>query len=173
MSLEINQLPYGYYFRNTAFASLTVVFLLLVPGCAKELRSPGPVLSEPNPARSTTDIATRNEAVEHLVETARRQFRNNKLNASEETINRGLNIDPGNPALWHLLAKIRFLEGLYSESETFALRSINYTRDNRELSNQNWRLVAHARKKRGDSKGAKSALNKIRDKEKADGWLPW
>lgn len=153
--------------------TIACLVILLTAGCATSRTGRQVPLKEPNPARSTTEVPTRNSTVEHFVRTAREQFRNNQLNASEETINRGLNIAPENPVLWHLLAKIRFLEGNYTESETFASRSINYTGNNRKLTNQNWRLIAHARKKMGDLPGVNDALSRIREEQSDRGWFFW
>lgn len=145
------------YFIFTSF------LLVLCSGCSTYRTHQEPTRDEPNPVQSTGDgdVSTPNNAVKHFLETARRQFRNYQLSAAEETVNRGLNVAPENPFLWHLLAKIRFLQKKYVESETLASRSISYTRDNPELTEQNWYLIGHARKNHGDKAGAQEAWEKI------------
>lgn len=155
------------------FSLYLVLAILSLPACSTFQANSGASIDHPNPAQSTGQVRTENSTVEHFVTTAREQFRNNKLNKSAETINRGLNIAPENPVLWHLLAKIRFLQDQYDECETLASRSLNYTNDNRQLANQNWRLIAHARDRMDNPDGAQQALENIEGPETDTGWLWW
>jgi len=124
-----------------------------------------------NPARLRPEITTKNEAVAQIVKTAREQFHRGNLGESEETINRGLNIAPENPVLWHLLAKIRYLQENYQQAETFASRSLSYSEKDRKLTDYNWRLIGYARRQLGNEREAQRALNNISQDNDDTGWL--
>jgi len=67
-------------------------------------------------------------------------------------------IEPRNPRLWQQLARVRFEQHDYVQAESCAARSNSWAASDDALRADNWRLIAQAREVRGDSEGAKAAL---------------
>lgn len=156
---------------NRVRGSLVLMLAMVLAGCVAGQAPENAGLSQPNPATSSSEVSTDVEAGRYFVEEAEKHFRANELNEAEEVINRGFNVASGNPALWHLLAKIRFLQKEYEECETFARRSLQYSSRDSTLVEQNWRLIAHARQSAGDEAGARTALGRIDESVDSGGWL--
>lgn len=155
------------------FRWAVLVLTFVLAGCAVGGPGTSGGLDQPNPATSRTEVSTEVESGRYFVEQAQERFRDNNLSGAEEVINRGFNVAPENPALWHLLAKIRYLEEEYAESETFATRSVNYAAEGSDLVDQNWRLIAHARHALGDEDGARRALERVGERDSGEGWIPF
>lgn len=139
------------------------ILLIVLTGCAVGSSEHSASTKEPKLVRTTKEVSTRSDAVTHLIEVARKRIDRSELNTAEETINRGLNLDPEHPVLWHLLAKIRFLEQQYDQTELLARRSLRYTSDNSKLSDDNWQLIADAWLRRGNETEAQRALDKVKN----------
>jgi tetratricopeptide (TPR) repeat protein len=97
-------------------------------------------------------------AVAGLVETARADAASGNLAGAAASVERALRIEPRNPRLWHELARVRLKQGQYAQAENIAARSISLAGDDRALRAENWRLIAESRRARGDTEGAKAAL---------------
>jgi len=119
------------------------VLLLLLPACAT-LR-PGPAAVSENPAVLT------------LVEQARAETVENKLQSAVATIERAQRIEPRNPWLWQELARLHLALGEHDQAESLAARSNTWAGSDRVLLVANWRLIAAARTARGDAAGAQAA----------------
>lgn len=161
--------------RRSALVVIMLVTAVVLAGCAVgQPKEDDPVLNEPNPATDPSEVSTEVETGRYFVEEAGKHFRNNELHEAEEVLNRGFNVAPSNSALWHLLAKVRYLQEKYEECETVARRSLAYASRNSPLVVKNWRLIAHARKASGDPEGAQRALERIREPTGEEHWfLGW
>lgn len=71
-------------------------------------------------------------------------------------LERAIRIAPRNAALWQNLAVVRYRQGRFAQAESLALKSSSLTAD-AGLKRQNWRLVAEARRARGNEAGAAAA----------------
>lgn len=101
-----------------------------------------------------------NTAVVALMDTARTDIANGKLDAAVAPLERALRIEPRNPMLWQELARLRLQQGQYQQAEGMATRSNSWAGDNKTLRAENWRIIGEARLKRGDHQGAQAAFDK-------------
>ena len=97
-------------------------------------------------------------AVAGLLETARADSNAGRLAEAAAGLERALRIEPRNPRLWHELARVRLKQGQFAQAESVAARSNSWAGDNRALRAENWRLIAQSREARGDTEGARAAL---------------
>ena len=72
-------------------------------------------------------------------------------------LERAIRIQPRNPTLWHQLADVRYSQQKYAQAESLALRSNGYAATNDAIRHKNWLLIAEARAKQGNHKGARAA----------------
>jgi predicted Zn-dependent protease len=77
--------------------------------------------------------------------------------ASAASLERALRIEPGNPLIWHRLARLRLDQGSYSQAEALALKSNTLATRRPDLWAENWAIVAEARRQMGDVDGAGEA----------------
>ena len=122
---------------------LLFLSILLLTACAA-LR-PGPVPVSENPA------------VLMLVEQARAEAADNKLQSAVATIERAQRLEPRNPWLWQELARLHMALGNHAQAESLAARSNTWAGGDRLLHAANWRLIGVARAARGDAPGAQAA----------------
>ncbi|NBA94932.1 tetratricopeptide repeat protein [Pseudomonas sp. R5(2019)] len=85
-----------------------------------------------------------NNALVTLFETASQQFNNGQLDQAGATLERALNIQPGNPETLHYLAEVRFQQGEYQQAEALATRSNMRVVRNVKLRNLNSQLIRAA-----------------------------
>ena len=86
-----------------------------------------------------------------------------RLGAAAAPTDRALRIAPREARLWQQLARIRLQQGQYQQAESLAARSNTWAGSDSALRAQNWNLIAQARDARGDSAGARAALQKAED----------
>jgi Tfp pilus assembly protein PilF len=72
-------------------------------------------------------------------------------------LERAIRIQPRNPQLWHDLAQVRYSQQRYQQAESLALRSNQYALRRHDIKRANWLLIANARQKQGNAKGAANA----------------
>ncbi|HEU4352230.1 MAG TPA: tetratricopeptide repeat protein [Burkholderiales bacterium] len=131
--------------------------LLLLGGCATP-PAPPETRPEPPPAAPAPPPAKENIAIAGLMETARADAASGNLAGAAASLERALRIEPRNPRLWHELARVRLKQGQFAQAENVAARSNSWAGDDRALRAENWRLIAESRSARGDTDGAKAAL---------------
>ena len=141
-----------------------VACAVLLAGCAAvppaPVTEPASVFS-PAPAPVPGPVAgTQNVAVAGLMETARVDAGAGRHANAAATLERALRIEPRNARLWHELARVRLTQGEYEQAETIAARSNAWAGSDGALRADNWRLIAEARAARGDTAGARSALER-------------
>ncbi len=96
-------------------------------------------------------------AVATLVEAARAQATAGRTSQAAATLERALNIDPGDPLVWYGLAELRLRQGRARQAEQLAMKSASLPRASPPLRARSWRLVARARSLRGNDDGARLA----------------
>ncbi len=116
-------------------------------------QSPGeePYSSTPVPA------AAQSPAVLALLDSANRQASAGKWDSAGAALERALRIEPRDARLWQRLAEVRIKQNQPQQAETLATRSNTLAGGDRVLQGKNWRLIAQARKQRGDHAGAQAA----------------
>ena len=130
-----------------------LVLVLLVAGCAtRDEPAPSPV---PAPAPAPRQ---ENVAIAGLMDSARADAAAGRFPNAAASLERALRIEPRNPRLWQELARVRLKQGQNVQAEDFAARSNSWAGDDAALRADNWRLIAQARQGRGDSEGARAAL---------------
>jgi Tfp pilus assembly protein PilF len=130
---------------------LVVVAAVVIGGCATVPRGVPEVASMP---------VSENTAVAALVNQARVDLESGHRDRASATVERALRIEPRNALLWHELARVRLADGQYPQAEQLAAKSNSFAAENKPLKSANFRLIAEARAARGDSDGARAALDK-------------
>jgi len=134
-----------------------IVCAAFVAGCtAIPPKQPGPP-SAP---------ASENVAVAGLMQGARTDADAGRLPNAAASLERALRIEPRNPRLWQELARVRLKQGEYAQAESTAARSNSWAGGDNGLRAENWRLIAEARSARGDTEGARAALERSKRLER-------
>jgi Tfp pilus assembly protein PilF len=130
-------------------------------GCAGAPRpEPGPPPPSPLPSSSPGHVET--PAIASLMNSARADNAAGRLANAAASLERALRIEPRNPRLWQELSRVRLSQRDYVQAESCAARSNSWAgSDDGALRADNWRLIAQAREARGDSDGAKAALEAV------------
>jgi Tfp pilus assembly protein PilF len=136
-----------------------LLILVLLGGCATPPAPPETRPEQPPPVAPAPPPAKENIAVAGLMETARADAASGNLAGAAASIERALRIEPRNARLWQELARVRLKQGQYAQAENVAARSNSWAGDDRALRAENWRLIAESRRARGDTDGAKAALD--------------
>ena len=137
-----------------------VALAALLAGCATVPDIlPPPRAPVEEPATRPAPPASENVAVIGLVQNARADTSAGRLVNAGATLERALRIEPRNPRLWQELARVRLKQGEFAQAESVAARSNTWAGNDAGLRAENWRLIAESREARGDSQGARSALD--------------
>ena len=132
---------------------------VLLAGCATPEQRPEPAPEAPPPVAAAPAPQPRETtAVAGLMESARTDSAAGNLASAAASLERALRIEPRNPRLWQELARVRLKQGQHAQAESIAARSNSWAGDDRGLRAENWRIIAESRRARGDSEGAKAAL---------------
>ena len=146
---------------------LSLILLAFMAGCATPPPSTPPQpeappqeippVTTPTPAPPPS-VSREHVAVAGLIESARADAAVGKLSTAAAAIERALRIEPRNPRLWQELARVRLQQRQFAQVESTAARSNSLAGGDNALRAENWRLIAQAREARGDSEGARTAL---------------
>jgi cytochrome c-type biogenesis protein CcmH/NrfG len=109
------------------------------------------------PASSDPAADPQLPAVQSLLGSARAAVDQGDLERAAADLERALRLQPGNPGLWHELARVRLAQGEFDEAESLALRSNSLSGRDSDIVRRNWELIAASRDARGDEEGARSA----------------
>jgi Tfp pilus assembly protein PilF len=130
--------------------------ILLLAACAGTPRpEPGP---PPTPF-ATLPPHPETPAIASLLDNARLDSQAGRYANAGASLERALRIEPRNPRLWQELARVRLSQRDYAQAESCAQRSSSWAGEDKALRADNWQLIAKAREARGDSAGAKEALD--------------
>jgi len=100
-------------------------------------------------------------AVVALLDNAEKERMAGRLDHAAAAIERAVGLEPQNALLWSRLAAIRLAQGNWQQANVLAGRSNSLARNNRTLQLQNWRVIAQAKARMGDSTGASAARQMI------------
>ena len=103
-------------------------------------------------------LAALNPAIRELLNVANRHSTEGRHDGAAVALERALQIEPEDAALWHRLARTRLEQGRADLAEALAAKSTSLATGDPNLQAQNWRLIAKARQKQGDTSGAEDAL---------------
>jgi tetratricopeptide (TPR) repeat protein len=99
-------------------------------------------------------------AADSLIKKAEQERQAGDYVGAAATLERALGIQPQEPYIWNRLARVRMEQGLYAQAGTLALRSNALAGDQAVLKQDNWRMIAAARRAVGDTAGAAEAERK-------------
>lgn len=129
-------------------------------------QEPPPIQTSVGPDLSTTprhqSPVAENPVVAGLLASAGQFEARGDLARAAASIERGLRIQPRDPLLWQRLARIRLEQQRPEQAETTAKKSIALARGDRSIIAESWRIIAQARRQKGDTKGAALATEQAR-----------
>ncbi len=98
-----------------------------------------------------------------LVKTARAALNSGRFDQAGSSLERALRIEPRNPWVWQALASLHVLTQQGEQAESEANKAISLAKRNPYLEVESWRLIAEARKQRGNIAGAAEAESRQED----------
>jgi tetratricopeptide (TPR) repeat protein len=135
---------------------IAAVLVSLLAACASTPRpEPGP---PPTPF-PTLPPHPETPAVASLIDNARLDSQAGRYGNAAASLERALRIEPRNPRLWQELSRVRYSQREFAQAESCAQRSNSWAGGDNALRFENWQLIAQAREARGDSAGAKAAVD--------------
>ena len=91
-------------------------------------------------------------AIEALLVRAYADAKLGRTDAAMSKLERGLRIEPQNPKLWYQLAELHYQTGDYQQAITMAKKAINFSSNDRQMTDKNWRLIGKVATKSGNSR---------------------
>lgn len=120
---------------------------------------PSPTSDAPaEPAPTLTEVS--GPAVVALLDSSEQLARAGNPDRAAAAAERALDVEPRNPFVYQRLAALYLDQGQPEQAETFARKSNSLAGRNPPLRASNWRLIAEARRARGDTVGADAALSR-------------
>ncbi|MDT0635533.1 tetratricopeptide repeat protein [Spectribacter hydrogenooxidans] len=110
------------------------------------------------PAPTLTDVS--GPAVVALLDSSEQLARAGNHDRAAAAAERALDVEPRNPFVYRRLAALYLDQGQPEQAETFARKSNSLAGRNPPLRASNWRLIAEARRARGDTVGADAAASR-------------
>jgi len=105
---------------------------------------------------------TLSPATDSLMSQAEQQRQAKDYVGAAATLERALGIQPQEAHIWNRLARVRMEQGLYAQAGNLASRSNALAGDQAALKQDNWSMIAAARRAVGDTAGAMEAERKAR-----------
>lgn len=87
-------------------------------------------------------------------------FKGHNYKNAAAQLERAIRIQPKNAELWHVLAEVRLRERQPGLAEDLAKKSNAMAKNQVELIQSNWIIIAEARRQKGDVQGASEAVAK-------------
>lgn len=113
----------------------------------------------PAPAGGEPPAQPAEPAVVALLDESDRKLRSGEHEAAAAAVERALRLSPSNATLWYRLGIIRADQGRWSQAEAMAQKSLSLSGNDPRLQEDNWKLIARARRGLGDAAGARAAEN--------------
>ena len=137
------------------------------PRIGESRLTPRPDPAEPGTQPQPRAGEIRSPVIARLADRASQQMDADDPDGAAATIERALRIDPQNPRLWHLLARIQMDRGQLAQAEQLARKSNVLARNRPDLQAANWRLISEVARRRGDDDGAEAAAARAESLEGA------
>jgi len=138
--------------------AFAITAILQACGIAPPVKQPIP---EPPPPPTAQDLPREVEPsaspVVALLDKAQIAEQAGRFEDAAATLERAVRIDPYDPMTWQMLARVRLAQGDGSQAEAMAARSNSLMYDDDASQRENWRIIAQARRMRGDEQGAREA----------------
>ncbi|TVS10986.1 MAG: hypothetical protein EA419_09335 [Wenzhouxiangella sp.] len=155
--------------RRLGRIGLLAAPLLLAAGCATQAPAPvddriaaeqvrAPAAAE---ASGLQVFALRNPAVTELSEAAAQSAQDGDMARAVTLLERALRIEPRDPELLQQVAEIRLDQGQWEQAESHARRSFDVGPRVGELCQRNWRTIALARERQGETEAARRARDRL------------
>ena len=100
--------------------------------------------------------------MEALRAQAERQRQAGDYAGAAATLERAVGLKPQDAQLWNRLARVRMEQGLHSQAANLAAKSNALAGDQPALKQDNWSIIATARRQTGDAAGAADAERRAR-----------
>ncbi|MCO5762521.1 MAG: hypothetical protein NHG36_13550 [Chromatiaceae bacterium] len=84
--------------------------------------------------------------------------------AAAATLERAIRIQPREAYLWNRLARVRLDQNNYTQANSLAQKSNALSKDQDQIKQDNWGMIAATRRAAGDAKGAEVAEDKAAGK---------
>jgi tetratricopeptide (TPR) repeat protein len=139
-----------------------------VPARRPDLPTEPPTAPRPSPygyredagyARSAEEVS--GPAVINLLNRARGDLAAGRAEQAVASLETALRIEKRNPFIWQQLAAAHLQRLQPEDAEIVAQRSNSFARGNPYIEVENWRLIAAARRARGDRAGAEEARERV------------
>jgi predicted Zn-dependent protease len=141
--------------------ALAIAAGLQACGVAPPITSPAPA---PPPSQEAPREASPSASpVVALIDKAQTAQRAGHFEDAAASLERAVRIDPYDPMAWQMLAKVRLAQGDSMQAEAMAAKSNSLAYGNEALQRENWRIIAQARRMRGDAQGAREAERRAGD----------
>lgn len=141
------------------------------------IAKPGVVLPTPSPSTPISGVPSTDTtvllpqtaetvsgpAVLSLLKQARSEREAQRPDQAQAALERALRIEPRNAFIWQALASLHVEQQRAELAESTAQKSNSLARGNPYVEWENWRLIAEARKLRGDEAGAEAAQDRADD----------
>lgn len=106
-------------------------------------------------------FALRNPAVVELSAAALQAEQAGDLPRAATLLERAIRIEPRDPALLQQMAELRLDQGQWDQAESHARRSFDVGPRVGEICQRNWRTIAVALERQGDTQGARDARQRL------------
>ncbi len=111
----------------------------------------------PAPEPQATLVPGLAPAADSLARQAEQQRQSGDYAGAAATLERSLRIEPRQAYLWNRLARVRMEQGMSSQAGNLAARSNDLAGSQAGLKQDNWRIIAEAKRRAGDTAGASEA----------------
>jgi hypothetical protein len=117
-----------------------------------------PTAAPPAPEIAAAPVAVApGTPVEALRSQAERQRQAGDFAGAAATLERAVGLKPQDAQLWNRLARVRMEQGLHSQAANLAAKSNALAGDQPAVKQDNWSIIATARRQTGDAAGAADA----------------
>jgi tetratricopeptide (TPR) repeat protein len=127
------------------------------PASASSTEEAPQVVASVAPPRPTSSLSP---AADALVKQSEQERLAKDYVGAAATLERALGIQPQEAYIWNRLARVRMEQGLYAQAGNLASRSNALAGDQVALKQDNWSMIAAARRAVGDTAGAAEAERK-------------
>jgi Tfp pilus assembly protein PilF len=109
------------------------------------------------PTASSVSAPTLPAAAQALASQAEQQRQTGDYTGAAASLERSLRISPREPYLWNRLARVRMEQGQTAQAGNLAARANDLAGKNGDVKKDNWRIIAEAKRRAGDTTGASEA----------------